>query len=340
MTRHVVLLDACVLIPYTLCDFLLTCAERELIDVRWSAQILAEVERNLVSTLDMAPEAARRRVGVMERAFPDSIVVGHEPLAPSMPCDRKDRHVLAAAVATGADILVTANLADFPAAPAAALGVTILRPDALVLRLMNEHGDAAVEAVLEAMSRRRTRSPRTVDDLLVALAATIPTAANLIHQWRLADRPSVSPADMPLPLQRVDAREAARAAASQLDDSGLVTAVAMGWLGALAAGGARRRPMMRRLSHRLRAFGDLDELATTLAGYGMASGVWYLVDAPEGDIAVLRLLPCVDEAMQAFAAARVDNGLFMTVVKRADGWRVWGIGPLLLPAHEIRPPRM
>lgn len=50
----------------------------------------------------------------MRVAFPDTQVEGYEALEPTMTCDPKDRHVLAAAVRSNAALLVTFNLKNFP----------------------------------------------------------------------------------------------------------------------------------------------------------------------------------------------------------------------------------
>ncbi len=48
----------------------------------------------------------------MRDAFPEALVTGHEWLIDSMPNDPKDRHVVAAAVKAGAQVIVTINLKD------------------------------------------------------------------------------------------------------------------------------------------------------------------------------------------------------------------------------------
>jgi len=50
----------------------------------------------------------------MNAAFPEALVTGHETLIPTMTNDPKDRHVLAAAVHSGAEVIVTENLRHFP----------------------------------------------------------------------------------------------------------------------------------------------------------------------------------------------------------------------------------
>ena len=51
----------------------------------------------------------------MNEHIPDSLVCEYEALIPSLDLpDPKDRHVLAAAIRSGADVIVTFNLKDFP----------------------------------------------------------------------------------------------------------------------------------------------------------------------------------------------------------------------------------
>ncbi len=51
----------------------------------------------------------------MNEAVPSALVTGHEKLVESLTLpDPDDRHVLAAAIRAGAQVLVTFNLDDFP----------------------------------------------------------------------------------------------------------------------------------------------------------------------------------------------------------------------------------
>ena len=92
----IVVLDANVLFPFTLRDTLLRAAALHFYQVRWTAQILEEMTRNLVSTGTLSRDKADRLRAVMERAFPEAEVTGYESLIASMPNDEKDRHILAA----------------------------------------------------------------------------------------------------------------------------------------------------------------------------------------------------------------------------------------------------
>jgi hypothetical protein len=108
----VALLDASVLIPMPICDTLLRSAEAGLFTPRWSADVLAEIERNLRPWIGEEP--ARRRLAAMQVAFPRAMVTGYDELIETMTNHPKDRHVLAAAVVGDAGLIVTANVRDFP----------------------------------------------------------------------------------------------------------------------------------------------------------------------------------------------------------------------------------
>jgi predicted nucleic acid-binding protein len=102
------LLDTCVLLKSYLCDTLLSVAEEGAFRPLWSDHILAELRRNLIKA-GAKQEAVEHRLGQMATYFPDARVTGYEKLIGSMTNHPKDRHVLAAAVAGRADVLVTEN---------------------------------------------------------------------------------------------------------------------------------------------------------------------------------------------------------------------------------------
>jgi hypothetical protein len=93
----------------------------------------------------------------METAFPDALASGWEPLIATVQLpDPDDRHVVAAAWAGRADVIVTDNLADFP-------------PDALPEPLFRQSLDdvlldtldlypAQVASAVKAVARRTGRS--------------------------------------------------------------------------------------------------------------------------------------------------------------------------------------
>lgn len=110
-------LDACVLVPMSLCDLLLRLAE-EPATYRplWSEQILAELTKTLRTKLHRTAAQVQRRRDEMISAFPDAIVSFPPDLLKAVDCipDKEDRHVLAAAIMAQADVIITQNLRHFP----------------------------------------------------------------------------------------------------------------------------------------------------------------------------------------------------------------------------------
>jgi predicted nucleic acid-binding protein len=170
-----VVLDACVLYPLPLRDTLLRAAQLNLYAVRWSQRILDEVARNLVQDRRATREQARNLIDAMERAFEDAAVpeAAIASLEPTMTNERADRHVLAAAVASGADTIVTSNLRHFPATAYEAFGIEVVHPDAFLCEL-HEHAPAKIRVLLTAQAAALSRPPLTMTELLDLLAATVP----------------------------------------------------------------------------------------------------------------------------------------------------------------------
>lgn len=158
-----VFFDACALFGGTLNDTLLRLAEAGAYRVLWSEGVLAELERNLADRVGQG--AAERRVSAMRAAFPEAAVSGYEDLIPAMSCDPKDRHVLAAAVRGGAEVLVTFNTKDFPAASLAPHSVCVVHPDDFLLDQLDLH-PFAVRAALTSQIADGHRPPLTVPQLL------------------------------------------------------------------------------------------------------------------------------------------------------------------------------
>jgi predicted nucleic acid-binding protein len=174
-------LDASVLYPFSLRDSLLRLAELELYTPLWSARILEEMTRNLVEHRITAEQAARIE-RAMRAAFEEAEVDAAEieRLEPAMTNHRKDRHVLAAAVAADSELIVTLDLDDFPPEACEPLGVEATHPDDFLLDL-HDLNPEAVRAALEQQAAD-LNPPWPLDELLRALTtAGVPRFADTIR---------------------------------------------------------------------------------------------------------------------------------------------------------------
>jgi cytosine/adenosine deaminase-related metal-dependent hydrolase len=169
--RFIVLLDACVLYPASLRDFIMRLAMTGLFAAKWTDQIHDEWIRNLLENRpELELQLARTRE-LMDQAIPDSLVTGYETLIDglSLP-DPDDRHILAAAIRCGAQIIVTFNLQDFPQSALDPYGLEAMHPDVFVEHQLTLHQGL----VITAAKRHRaalTNPPKTSEKYLESLAA-------------------------------------------------------------------------------------------------------------------------------------------------------------------------
>ncbi|ANK94207.1 MULTISPECIES: PIN domain-containing protein [Rhizobium] len=153
--------DACVLYPFHLRNVLVQCAFDGLVDARWTDDIHAEWIRNLAIGSPEIPfprlEATRDRI---KKVLPDADVGNHRILIPdlSLP-DPDDRHVLAAAIAGKASVIVTWNLKDFPAADLRPHGVACVSPDNFLVGLHSTFSSALIDSIRRARLNLRKTVP-------------------------------------------------------------------------------------------------------------------------------------------------------------------------------------
>lgn len=179
-----VVLDACVLFPFSLRDTLLRAAAAGLYQLYWSDAILEETRSNLVATGTTTDEKAARLVATMKRVFPEAGVIGYENLIAGMRNDEKDRHVVAAAVKAGAQVIVTSNLKDFRELPE---GVEAQTADLFLSSLFDLDPDGVV-SLLEEQAAALTRPPRSFHELVDGLAKVVPDFATLVRAHRRGQR--------------------------------------------------------------------------------------------------------------------------------------------------------
>lgn len=166
-----VLLDACVLIPMPLADTLLRMAEAPRLYLpQWSSAIMDEVTRNLIAKWGMPPERAARRAEMLRRHFPEAWVEGYESITGSMTNDPGDRHVLAAAVRSHSELIVTYNRRHFPPASLQPWDIEVQGPSGFLRGLYNLDSGLFVGKLHEQASCIEVSLPR----LLHSLAKNVP----------------------------------------------------------------------------------------------------------------------------------------------------------------------
>jgi predicted nucleic acid-binding protein len=171
IARVVAFLDASVLYPALLRNFLMHLALRDLFQARWSDRVQEEwISALLRNRPDLTRAQLARTRRLMDEHLDDVLVSGYEHLIDGLTLpDPKDRHVLAAAILGGANVIVTINLRDFPAAVLATYEIEAQHPDTFVSELLDEYQDDAVAALRE-MQADLKNPPVSMPELLASLA--------------------------------------------------------------------------------------------------------------------------------------------------------------------------
>ncbi len=172
-----VVLDANVLYPFTLRDTLLRAAEEEFYQLYWSREILDEAKRNLIRDKRMTEAQAMKTFKTMTNFFPEAMVTNYEQLTASMQNDPKDRHVAAAALRAGAQVIVTFNLKDFRSLPE---GIEAQSPDEFLSNLFDLDPERFTD-LLRDQAAEMTDPPVAFEQLIERLEKVAP---DLVKQVR------------------------------------------------------------------------------------------------------------------------------------------------------------
>ncbi len=153
-----VVLDACVLYPTVMREMLLGVAGAGLFQPLWSVRILEEWARAAGARLGPAGEVqARGEIALLRAAWPGAEITPRAgDLARLYLPDPADIHVLAAAIAGSADLIVTENRADFPRHILAEEGLDRIAADPFLSGLFKAHPDK-VQKVAEAVRAEAER---------------------------------------------------------------------------------------------------------------------------------------------------------------------------------------
>ena len=95
--------------------------------------------------------------------------------------DVADAHVLALAVDQRADLIVTANLKDFPPRALAALGVRAVDPDRFLCALWQDHQNVVAGAVAQVHAKAEAISGETLELRALLRRAGLPRLGKRLY---------------------------------------------------------------------------------------------------------------------------------------------------------------
>ncbi len=167
MAQLIVLYDACVLYPAPLRDLLMHLALTDLFQAKWSARIHEEWMRNVLANRpDLSRAQLERTRVLMDTHVQDALVENDEALIDTLDLpDPDDRHVLAAAIASQADLILTFNLRDFPTQVLQPYGIQARHPDRFISDLLSNEPSNICAAVQRHRASLRY-PPKTITEYL------------------------------------------------------------------------------------------------------------------------------------------------------------------------------
>ena len=148
-------------------DLLMQLAVMDFFWAKWTNEIHEEW---ISSLLRNTPRFTRSKLehtrDLMNDKVRDCLVVGHQPLISSIVLpDPGDRHVLAAAVFAGCDLIVTHNLKHFPKAVLAAFDIRAQHPDEFLTDLLEQGAEGFCEAVRRVRRRLENSAIRGTQNI-------------------------------------------------------------------------------------------------------------------------------------------------------------------------------
>lgn len=182
--KQIVVLDACVIYPAPIRDFLLHLAIENLFEPHWSNKIQDEWIRNLlIKRPDLTETALRKTVNAMNLAFPEANVITSIALEKKLVLpDENDRHVLATAIKAKANYILTFNLKDFPNNYLSKFKVMAISPDDFICDIYHNNPDSVKIAFKNQVINLRNPPIKETDLLAIFIKVGLPKIASKLGE--------------------------------------------------------------------------------------------------------------------------------------------------------------
>lgn len=179
-------IDANVFFGARLRSLLLFLSQTKMYRARWSDRVHDEWIGAVAAKRGIEPDKLQRTRELMDRAVPDALVTGYEQLEGGINLpDPRDRHVVAAACLTRADLIVTFNIADFPAETLTQLRLEVRHPDEFLIDLFGISNDLFVSSVRRDYRHYVAPELSFADYVEGFRRASVPETADLLEKLRV-----------------------------------------------------------------------------------------------------------------------------------------------------------
>ncbi len=155
-----VVLDTCVLFPTLMRQVILTFAKSGAFDPVWSPRILEEWRRAVASKFPDQVHAVEGEITMLAVHWPTAQRQVVSDLNRFWLPDPNDVHVLALAVDSSADAIMTINRKDFPKFDLAEFGLDRLEPDGFLTQCFAQNPDRAAHALEDVVKDAQAHHPQ------------------------------------------------------------------------------------------------------------------------------------------------------------------------------------
>jgi predicted nucleic acid-binding protein len=153
--RFTCVLDANVMYPLWIRDLLLWFAHYDLYTPKWSKHIFDEW-LEAMQHKGVSESEALKRTNIVNAAFPDALVENYEPLIETLRLpDINDNHVLAAAIKTNANLIVTNNLKHFPIEYLSSFGLSAKTADDFFTDIIDLNQETSIKAFRDLVLNKK-----------------------------------------------------------------------------------------------------------------------------------------------------------------------------------------
>ncbi len=174
-------LDTNVIYPIVIRDLLFWFAFYDLYTPKWSKTIFEEWQEVMIRKGLLVYEA-KKRIERANNAFPDALVLNYESLISNLTLpDEKDRHVLAAAIKSNSDVIVTNNLKDFPNQYLLTFGLKAKSADDFLTDIIDLNPEIAKNAFKEMVLNRKNPKMNEFEVLESLRKLGLNDTANYMH---------------------------------------------------------------------------------------------------------------------------------------------------------------
>lgn len=179
--RFICVLDTNVIYPIEIRDLLFWFAHYDLYTPKWSDHIFDEW-RDVMKRKGVSETEANKRIEKANLAFPDALVTNYGGLISGLTLpDSKDCHVLAAAIKTNANVIVTNNIKDFPADYLSSYALSAKTADDFLTDIIDLNPEHAIIAFKEMVLNRQNPDLDEFELLDILRNRGLIDTANFLH---------------------------------------------------------------------------------------------------------------------------------------------------------------